>query len=421
LKKRIVVTGIGIVSPVGNTREESWTNIQNGISGVDRISLFDSTNFPCQIAAEVKDYDFDKFLTSKKLKKYVSRSTSFALGATNEAIKDSGINERNTDFTRVGTCIGNSGQRPLLSGFKDIVKAFENNFVEMPFMNASDFLKNKYHASSEVVAINNQAKGFVYSLSTACATGTQAIGMACEMIKDSQADVVLAGGCDSMINEIDLMGFCLLGAVTTNFNEEPMLASRPFTKSRSGFVLGEGAATLVLEELNHAVKRGANIYGEIKGYGATMSAYSLTDPPADGSGAYSSMKRALEHANLQAKDIDYINMHGTSTKDNDYTETLSVKKFFGNSFPCIPVSSTKSTTGHLISGAGALEAAICLLAIRDSVLPPTINLTDPDGQCDLDYIPNNKREKKINVAISNSLGFGGSNSSIIMSRFFNEG
>lgn len=411
---RVVITGVGIISPLGNSREETWQNVVNGKSGVGKITLFNANEFPCKIAAEVKGFDVIPSLKKRNIKKYISRPTSFALSATNEALEDAGINDKNTDFSRIGTVIGSSGYRPTLNEFKEMFDSYSDNFKDTSFMVES--LKNKYHTCSEVVSINNNFQGPTYSISTACASGTQAIGVSAQMIKKGYADVVVSGGCDSMINEIDLMSFCLLGAVTTDFNDCPQKASRPFSKTRSGFVLGEGSAVLILESLEHAKKRHARIYGEVKGYGSTISGYSLTDPPEDGSGALYSMKEALNNSNLNTNDIDYINMHGTSTKDNDYTETLSVKRLFGDKAFNLPVSSTKSTTAHLISGAGALEAAICLLSIRDSVAPPTINLDDVDGQCDLDYIPNKKRNLEIKNALSNSLGFGGSNASIILGR-----
>ena len=412
--KRVVITGIGIVSPVGNNREEAWINILDGNCGIDQISIFDATTFPCRIAAEVKNFDFTSGLENKKLKKYVSRSIAFALGATKEALSDAGISRQNTDFQKVSVSYGNSGQRDFIEDFTPILNSIQSNFKEIPFVSVGDFLKNKYHSCAEVISMNNEFGGAVYSLSTACATGTQAIGNAFNLIRSGDAEVVVAGGCDSMINEIDLMSFCLLGAVTTSFNDNPKKASRPFSKDRSGFVLGEGATTLICESLEHALKRKARIYGEIIGYGSTTSNVSLTDPPMDGSAAYSSMLKALKVSKLKTEEVDYINMHGTSTKDNDYTESLSVKKLFGNK---IITSSTKSTTGHLISGAGALESAVCLLAIRDNVVPPTINLDNQDGQCELDYTPNNKRFMPVSVALSNSLGFGGSNASVIFKEY----
>lgn len=412
--KRVVVTGIGVVSPVGNSRETAWQNILEGNCGVDKISIFDASSFPCRIAAEVKDFDFTNGLKNKKIKKYVSRSTSFALSATKEALLDAGISKQNTNFQKISVCYGNSGQRDFIEDFDPVLKGIQSNFKEIPFVSAGDFLKNKYHSCAEVLSMNNEFGGAVYSLSTACATGTQAIGTAYNLIRNGDAEVVVSGGCDSMINEFDLMSFCLLGAVTTSFNDEPKRASRPFSKDRSGFVLGEGAATLICEELEHALKRNAKIYGEIVGYGSTTSNVSLTDPPMDGSAAYGSMSKALKLSKLKTEEIDYINMHGTSTKDNDYTESLSVKKLFGNK---VATSSTKSTTGHLISGAGALESAICLLSIRDDVIPPTINLDNPDGQCDLDYTANLKKHMPIKIALSNSLGFGGSNASIIFKEY----
>lgn len=419
-KKRVVITGIGIVSPVGNNRESTWKAVLEGKSGIDKITVFDTEKFPCKIAGEVKNFSIDTVIPEekRKLKKYIARGAGFGIAASYEAMEDAGLLDSNgIDKKRLGVCIGNSGQRAFLNNWTSIHKAYCENFKNMPFINVTDFLKNKYHTCSELISIFHGAEAFNYSISTACASGTQALGLAGRMIQNNQADVVIAGGCDSMINEIDLMSFCLLGAVTTSFNENPTEGSCPFSKKRSGFVLGEGGAVLILEELEHALKRGVRIYGELTGYGTTMSAYSLTDPPPNGDAAYSSMKAALKDAGMEAEKIDYINAHGTSTRDNDLTETLSIKRLFGERAYNIPVSSTKSTTAHLISGAGAIEAAFCALAIRDDKLPPTMNLNERDGQCDLDYIPLTYRSKRIDCALSNSLGFGGSNATIVINRF----
>ena len=416
-KRRVVITGIGIVSPVGNSRESTWNAVLKGESGVREISIFDVHNFPCRIAGEVKNFDLDSIIPKekKKLKKYIARGAGFGIAASYEAMEDAGLLESNND--RLGVCIGNSGQRAFLKDWGEIHKAYLEKFKTMPFINITDFLKNKYHTCAELISIFHNAQAFNYSISTACASGTQALGLAYRMIQGNQADVVISGGCDSMINEIDLMSFCLLGAVTTEYNDNPQRGSCPFSKQRSGFVLGEGGAMLILEELEHAIKRNAKIYGEVAGYGTTMSAYSLTDPPPNGEAAYSSMMAAIKDAKIDVKKIEYINAHGTSTRDNDLTETLSIKHLFEKYAYKIPVSSTKSTTAHLISGAGAIEAAFCALAIRDGKLPPTMNLLDADGQCDLDYIPLKCRDKKIDCALSNSLGFGGSNASIIIRRY----
>lgn len=417
--RRVVITGIGIVSPVGNDRESTWDSVLHGKSGIGEITIFNAQNFPCKIAGEVKNFDLTSILPKqkRKLEKYIARGSGFGIAASYEAMDDAGLLNSANDQGRLGVCIGNSGQRAFLKEWGYIHKAYLEKFSMMPFINITDFLKNKYHTCAELISIFHDAQAFNYSISTACASGTQAIGLAYRMIQNNQADIVISGGCDSMINEIDLMSFCLLGAVTTEFNNEPQKGSCPFSKKRSGFVLGEGGAILILEELEHAIKRNAKIYGEIVGYGTTMSAYSLTDPPPNGDAAFSSMKAALKDANIEFEAIDYINAHGTSTRDNDLTETLSIKRLFGKLAYHIPISSTKSTTAHLISGAGAIEAAFCALAIRDNKLPPTMNLIESDGQCDLDYIPLKYRNKKVNYTLSNSLGFGGSNATVIIRRY----
>lgn len=352
-KRRVVITGIGIVSPVGNSRESTWNAVLKGESGVREISIFDAHNFPCRIAGEVKNFDLDSIIpkVKKKLKKYIARGAGFGIAASYEAMEDAGLLESNND--RLGVCIGNSGQRAFLKDWGEIHKAYLEKFKTMPFINITDFLKNKYHTCAELISIFHNAQAFNYSISTACASGTQALGLAYRMIQGNQADVVISGGCDSMINEIDLMSFCLLGAVTTEYNDNPQRGSCPFSKQRSGFVLGEGGAMLILEELEHAIKRNAKIYGEVAGYGTTMSAYSLTDPPPNGEAAYSSMMRL--------KDWDWtLNVNGRGA----FLCTKEAAKLMDKDKPTYIINITSMGSRRVLPEYGAVG---CSKAVLESL------------------------------------------------------
>ncbi len=407
--RRVVVTGMGMVSPVGNNVTQSWDNLIDGKSGIDRITLFDTSGFSCKIAGQVKNDGYNPDLP-------YNRGAHFGLMASKEALRDADIYSNKEIKENMAVFIGNSGARTRLKEFsKDFQKKNIKSVTLENLNNDDEFNKCRYSAAAETIAKENGIYGGCYSITTACASGTQAIGMAYQSIKDGEKNVVLAGGCDSMISEIDLIGFCMLGAVTGEFNDNPAKGSRPFNKDRSGFVLGEGAGILILEERDHALKRKAKIYAEVVGFGNTISGYSILDTPPDGEYLAQAMQMAIAEADINNEQIGYINAHGTSTRDNDSSESAAVHKVFGNNAANVPVSSTKASTGHLISGAGAIEAIFSIMALRTQYLPPTLNLEDIDGKCALCHIKK-ALKRQIEYAMSNSLGFGGSNSSIIFRR-----
>lgn len=429
MSRRVVVTGIGLVTPLGADVETVWSRLLNGESGVGRITLFDASNFATQIAAEVKDWDISAIGENPDDWKLQDRHTKFAVGAGYQAMKDAGLlgdDGTNLDPERFGvyTGAGEGAQNfddfaaMMLAGLGENGELDEAKFIEkgLEILDPVRELEQEPNMPAAHLAAYFGAKGPNVNCLTACAASAQAIGEATELIRRDEADVMLAGGAHSMIHPFGVTGFNLLTALSTS-NDEPEKASRPFDKRRNGFILGEGAGLLVLEELEHAKKRGAKIYGEIVGYGATSDAYRITDIHPEGRGAISCMRNALEDAGLTPNDVDYINAHGTSTSVNDRVESLSIREVFGPRAYQIPVSSTKSMTGHLIAAAGATECIYSLLAIRDNVAPPTINFEVRDPDCDLDYVPNVKRQVKIDVAMSNSFGFGGQDVSLVVRRY----
>lgn len=425
MRRRVVVTGMGMVTPLGADLETIWRRLLDGESGIDYITLFDASQFPTKIAAEVKNWDLTDVGEDPEDWKFQGRHTHFAIGAAKKAWLDSGLDESQIDPTRFGVYTGSGeGQQDfdrftqmmvaaLSDGELDVVK-FTRKGLEIlhPIV---ELEQEPNMPAAHLAAIFN-AQGPNINCLTACAASSQAVGEAVEIIRRDEADIMLSGGTHTMIHPFGLTGFCLLTALSTQ-NDPPRKASRPFDRNRDGFVLGEGAGMLILEELEHAQRRGARIYGEIIGYGTTADAYRITDAHPEGRGAISCMKMALKDAGLDPGDVDYINAHGTSTVVNDRVETLAIKQVFGDQAYRIPISSTKSMMGHLIAAAGATELIICLLAIRDNILPPTINYEVPDPECDLDYVPNVAREAKCDVALSNSFGFGGQNISVIVQRF----
>lgn len=429
MNRRVVVTGIGLVTPLGADVETVWRRLLNGESGVGRITLFDASNFATQIAAEVKDWDVSAFGENPDDWKLQDRHTQFAVGAGYQAMKDAGLlgdDGTNLDPERFGvyTGAGEGAQNfadfaaMTLAGLGENGEFDEAKFIEkgLEILNPTRELEQEPNMPAAHLAAYFGAKGPNVNCLTACAASAQAIGEATELIRRDEADVMLAGGAHSMIHPFGVTGFNLLTALSTS-NDEPEKASRPFDKRRNGFILGEGAGVLVLEELEHAKKRGAKIYGEIAGYGATSDAYRITDIHPEGRGAISCMRNALEDAGVTPNDVDYINAHGTSTSVNDRVESLSIREVFGSRAYQIPVSSTKSMTGHLIAAAGATECIYSLLAIRDNIAPPTINFEVRDPDCDLDYVPNVARRVKIDVAMSNSFGFGGQDVSLVVRRY----
>lgn len=426
MRRRVVVTGIGMVTPVGSDVETVWKNILEGKSGVARITLFDASNFPTQIAAEVKNWSIADIGENPDDWKNQDRHTKFAVGAGYKAMKDSGLLDAQFDHERFGVYTGAGEGEQNFSHFTQLVTAGMNDdktidsarFIAkgLEILNPIQEIEQEPNLPSAHLSAMFGACGPCINCLTACAASAQAVGEAVELIRRDDVDIMLSGGAHSMIHPFGVTGFNLLTALSKR-NDEPERASRPFDKDRDGFVIGEGSGMLVLEELEHAKKRGARIYGEMIGYGCTSDAYRITDIHPEGRGAASCMTMALQNAGIAPEDVDYINAHGTSTSLNDRVETLAIKKAFGDYAYKVPISSTKSVTGHLIAAGGATELIYSLLAIRDNILPPTINYETPDPNCDLDYIPNKPREAKCDVIMSNNFGFGGQDASVIARRF----
>ena len=430
MKRRVVITGIGAVCPLGNSVREAWANMIAGKSGIGSITLFDASEFPTRIAGEVKNFNFEHWIKKDPAFSEASRSTFFALHAACEAFRDSNLKSMNVDPERFGIYFG-AGDSGI--DFDPFVKTVSDSFsTEGELVNKARFVEaSQRHMcprseleSQPFMTVTHLARCFdirgpVSNCLTACAASSQAIGEAYEWILRGDAELVLSGGSHSMIYPLGIAGFSLLTALSTN-NVEPERSSRPFDKNRDGFVLAEGAGALILEELSHAKKRKAKIYGEVVGYGSTADAYRLTDMDPEGEGAARAMKIALEKGGLHPKDVDYINAHGTATSVNDRIETLVIKKVMGDLAHKVPVSSIKSMLGHMIAAAGVIEAIVCLLAMRDHMIPPTINYDEPDPDCDLDYVPNKARNAEVNVALSNSFGFGGQNICLAIKAYKNE-
>ena len=414
MQKRIVVTGIGVMSPVGIGIEPLWSSLTAGVSGIKRITNFDPSGFATQIAAEVKDFKPHDYLDKKEARR-MDRFTQFAVAATKMAVADAAMDLDQIDKNRVGVVLGCG------IGGLSTMEEQTRVLVEKGPGRISPFLVPMMIANmaSGQVAIAFGLRGPNSTTVTACASSTNAIGDAVKLLQRGQADVGLSGGTEAPITPLGVGGFASMKALSTR-NNAPEEASRPFDADRDGFIIGEGAAILVLETEEHALKRGVRIYGEVVGYGTTCDAYHITAPDPEGSGAAASMRIALEDAGIGPEQIDYINAHGTSTPLNDKLETIAIKSVFGESARQIPVSSTKSMTGHMLGAAGGLEAVVCLLTINRGIIPPTINYHTPDPDCDLDYVPNKAREATVNIAMSNSLGFGGHNATLVFARFNNK-
>lgn len=406
-RRRVVVTGMGIISPVGNTLAQAWGNISNGRSGIGRISRFDAQTFPTQIAGEVKDFDLAAYLSPKEARRY-DTFIHYGLAAAIDALKDAGIEKRPADAERIGVCIGSGiGGLPLI---EDTHLAYREGGVRKitPFFVPGSII----NMISGILSINFGFKGPNFATVSACATSNHAFGEAQRLIEYGDADVMIAGGAEATVSPLGVGGFCAAKAMSTR-NDDPASASRPWDVGRDGFVLGEGAGVMVLEELEHARARGARIYAEVAGYGMSSDAFHITAPAEDGEGAARSMTAALKNGRTNLDEIDYINAHGTSTPLGDIAETLAVKRAFGTHAMMLAVSSTKSMTGHLLGAAGGIEAIFTVLAIHNQVAPPTINLVEQDPACDLDYVPNHARPMKIRAALSNAFGFGGTNSTLV--------
>jgi len=405
--RRVVVTGLGITSPLGTGLEKNWDAVTNGRSGIGPITHFDATDFPVKFAGEVRDLSLDDFIDKKEARK-MDLFIHYALAAATMALEDSGLEINQDNAERVGVVVG-SGMGGLPS-----IEKYHGAFLEGGYRKISPFFipMSIINLAAGQISIKHGAKGPNIAPVSACATGTHAIGDAFRMIQRGDADAVISGGAESTVCPLGIGGFSVMKALSTR-NDDPLGASRPFDKNRNGFVMGEGSGIVVLEEYESAKKRGARIYGEVLGYGLTADAYHLTAPSPGGEGAARCMQMALDTAGLNPEDVDYINAHGTSTPFNDLYETMAIKSVFGDHASKLMISSTKSMTGHLLGAAGGVEAIFTLLAMSRGVVPPTINYTEPDPECDLDYVPNEARQADLKVAISNSLGFGGTNATIL--------
>ena len=405
-RRRVAVTGLGIIAPVGIGVAECWSNILAARSGIGRITRFDASAFPSQIAGEVKGFDVTQYLSGKEARRY-DTFIHYGLVATMEAVRDAGLEGYAGDKERVGVCIGSGiGGLPM-------IEETHAHFVAGGLRKISPFFVpgSIINMISGLASIHYGYKGPNLGTVSACSTANHSIGEAARLIEYGDADVMVAGGSESTVSPLGIGGFCASRALSTR-NDDPATASRPWDRGRDGFVLGEGAGVLVLEEMEHAKARGARIYCELAGYGMSADAHHITAPPEDGDGGRRSMLNALKNGGLKAEDIDYINAHGTSTPLGDVAECVGVKRAFGDHAARLAVSSTKSMTGHLLGAAGGVEAVFTVLAIRDQVAPPTANLTDVDPQCDLDFVPLTARKMAIRAALSNSFGFGGTNATL---------
>jgi 3-oxoacyl-[acyl-carrier-protein] synthase II len=432
-RNRVVITGMGAVTPLGNDINETWQNLIKGKSGIGHITIFDASKYPVKIGAEVKNFDFNGGVP-EGVAPFLGRSTRFCIHATKEALKNSGLNLENMDTSQVGISLGSNEEYASISLFD---KMFESKKIHellelrkssngqnhpFPHLNASKPLgriwpvRRSASMAANILSLLHNIKGPVSTTSSACTSSAQAIGKAMRMIQDGDSEVVITGGCDALIGELSLTGFYRVGALSKN-NKDPEKSSRPFDMKRDGFILGEGSGMLVLEELSHARKRNARILGELAGYGSSSNAYRITASPEDGRGADICIKAALKDACCSIEDVDYINAHGTSTYLNDKSETAAIKNVFQDRAYDIPVSSNKSMLGHLVGSAGSIELIISTLTLNRNLILPTINYENPDPECDLDYVPNEPREKNVDTILSNSFAFGGQNASILVKKF----
>jgi len=411
LKRRVVVTGVGLVTPCGIGIDNVWNNILNGQSGIGPITRFDITQFDTKFAGEIKEFTPEDYIQPKEVKK-MDLFIQYAIAAAQIAVNDAGLDMGREDSERVGVVVGTGlGGLPTIEKYHSVLMERGPGRITpffIPMLIANE--------APGHIAIQHGFKGPNLCIVTACATGAHSIGEACRIIQYGDADVMVAGGSEANLTPLTVGGFNAMKALSTR-NDDPLKASRPFERDRDGFVVAEGSGIVILEELEHATKRGAKIYAEMAGYGYNGDAYHITAPCPDGDGFIRCIRMALKDALLSPDDVDYINAHGTSTKLNDYIETLSIKEVFKEKAYKTPISSTKSMTGHLLGAAGAIEAVFSVLSIRDQVCPPTINYENPDPECDLDYVPNTARAHAINVVLSNAFGFGGTNSALVFRRF----
>ena len=411
MERRVVITGMGAITPIGKTVESFWDGIKKGECGIDKITHFDTTNFKVKLAAEIKEYDPEEYFDKKQAKR-LDKFSQYAIIAAKEALKDSGITKENTDMEKFGVVVSSG-----IGGLETIEEQCNRYFSKGPDRISPMFIPATIcNMAAGNVAIEIGAKGESVAMVTACASATHSIGESYRMIKHGYEDVILAGGTEASITPTGIAGFMNIKALSQSTDN--LRASIPFDKERNGFVMGEGAGVIILEELEHAKKRGAKIYAEIVGYGATSDAYHITSPAPDGEGGARAMKRAIEDAKIQPEDITYINAHGTSTHLNDMCETMAIKSALGEkASKKVMVSSTKGNTGHLLGAAGGVEAIACIKAIEEGFVPATIGYKVPDEECDLDIVPNEGRKQELRYAMSNSLGFGGHNSTIIFKKY----
>ena len=412
LRPRVVVTGLGAITPLGSSVEQYWDGLMHGRSGIRRITQFDASDMPCQIAGEIPDFNPEEYLERKEIRR-TPRSGQVALASTMQAVKDAGLPDTMPEPERSGVYYGT-----VLGGIDRLDEAIHvlrsQGYGRVnPFMLPSGIP----NLSAFLIALKFQCLGPNSTISTACATGTQAIGEATEVIRRGAADLVVTGGAEAQMIDLAIGGFCAMRALPLNYNDNPERASRPFDAKREGFVYSEGAAGLVLENLDHALARGARIYAEVVGHASSADAYHIAAPEPEGLGPSRAMRWALQDARIIPEEIDYINAHGSSTPINDVTETKAIKRVFGEHAYRLAISSTKSMIGHPMGGAGALEAIACILAISRGWIPPTINYEYPDPECDLDYVPNQARQRKVSVAMSNSFGLGGQNACLVFREY----
>lgn len=412
MSNRVVITGLGAITPLGNSVQETWDGMIAGRSGVAQITKFDASSYPATIAAEVKDFDIREYIDRREARK-MDPFAHYSVAASMQALKDAGLSDGNVDPERIGVVLGVG-----IGGFETLENSYEALFLKGP--DRTPPMTIPKHIANEGpgnVAITVNAQGPCYAITTACSSGTDAIGSAYRLLKDGVMDVMITGGVEACITKLAVMGFSVIQALTTDFNETPEAASRPFDAKRSGFVIGEGAGVMTIETLDHARARGARIYAEIVGNGIMCDAQHLTAPHTEGRGAIQAMKMALREAGMEPEDVDYINAHGTSTPINDPFETKAVKAVFGDHAYKLKMSSTKSMTGHCIGATGGIEALACVKAIETGKVPPTINQEESDPECDLDYVPNTSVDLDVKVAMSNTFGFGGHNGVLVLKRF----
>ncbi len=410
MKNRVVITGMGSITPVGNDVNTFWNSIKDGKCGIDKITAFDASDYKVELAAEVKDFDVTKYIDKREARR-LDKFSQFAMVATDEAMKDAGLNEGSFNNERFGVIVGSG-----IGGIATIEEQHKKLMEKGPGRISPFFIPMIIsNMAAGNIAIKYGAKGICTTVVTACATGTNAIGDAFHNIRNGISDVIIAGGAEASITPLSMAGFISLTALSTS--SDPNRASIPFDKERDGFVMGEGAGIVIVESLEHALKRNAKIYAEITGYGSTCDAYHITSPSPNGEGGARAMKLAIDDSGIKEEEISYINAHGTSTPYNDKFETAAIKTVFGDTAYKIPVSSTKSMTGHLLGAAGAIEAIICAKALEEGFLPPTVGYKVPDEECDLDYVPNVGRSAELKYAMSNSLGFGGHNATIVLKKW----